>query len=100
MRIPSPGFETSGAAVISTRRWVTVGRSPPGLRFAKAQAKKCVDICIHKALDSTNGGTMEFDGFDWDEGNRAKCQKHGVSVAEIEGLFRRPVVILPDKENP
>lgn len=27
---------------------------------------------------------MEFDGFDWDEGNRAKCQKHGVSLAEIE----------------
>lgn len=27
---------------------------------------------------------ISFDGFDWDEGNRAKCQKHGVSVAEIE----------------
>ena len=23
-------------------------------------------------------------GFDWDAGNRAKCQKHGVSVAEVE----------------
>lgn len=29
----------------------------------------------------------EFTGFDWDEGNREKCQKHGVPVAEIEGLF-------------
>ena len=27
------------------------------------------------------------DGFDWDAGNRAKCQKHGVSVAAIEGMF-------------
>jgi uncharacterized DUF497 family protein len=27
---------------------------------------------------------IRFDGFDWDEGNRAKCQKHGVSLAEIE----------------
>lgn len=27
---------------------------------------------------------MQLDGFDWDEGNRAKCKKHGVSIAEIE----------------
>jgi uncharacterized DUF497 family protein len=26
-------------------------------------------------------------GFDWDEGNREKCQKHGVSIAEIESVF-------------
>ncbi len=35
-------------------------------------------------------------GFDWDTGNRAKCQKHGVSVDEIEELFARPIMILPD----
>ena len=35
-------------------------------------------------------------GFDWDPGNRAKCQKHGVSVEEVEGLFNRPLLILPD----
>jgi uncharacterized protein len=39
-------------------------------------------------------------GFDWDRGNRDKCQKHGMSIEEIEGVFTRPVVILPDKENP
>ena len=27
---------------------------------------------------------MDFDGFDWDDGNREKCRKHGVSVADIE----------------
>jgi uncharacterized protein len=43
---------------------------------------------------------MEFAGFDWDGGNRKKCQKHGISIAEIESVFSRPVVILPDKENP
>jgi uncharacterized protein len=43
--------------------------------------------------------TVEFDGFDWDNGNREKCQKHGLPIAEIESLFGRPVVILPDKEN-
>ncbi len=26
-------------------------------------------------------------GFDWDDGNLGKCQKHGVSVAEIEALL-------------
>lgn len=31
---------------------------------------------------------VEFDGFDWDEGNREKCQKHGVSLAEIEQALR------------
>ncbi|MBI2719502.1 MAG: BrnT family toxin [Rhizobiales bacterium] len=27
-------------------------------------------------------------GFDWDEGNRDKCRKHGVAIATIEALFR------------
>lgn len=35
-------------------------------------------------------------GFEWDRGNRKKCQEHGVSVAEIEDLFTRPVMVLPD----
>lgn len=39
---------------------------------------------------------LKVSGFDWDEGNRAKCQRHGVSPAEIEGLFERPVLIVPD----
>ena len=43
---------------------------------------------------------MEFAGFDWDVGNRTKCKKHGLSIAEIESLFNRTIIILPDKENP
>lgn len=39
---------------------------------------------------------MEVAGFDWDRGNRAKCQKHGVSVEAIEALFAGRVAILPD----
>ncbi|MEM9990842.1 MAG: BrnT family toxin [Bacteroidota bacterium] len=27
------------------------------------------------------------DSFDWDAGNQQKCQKHGVSIEEIEYLF-------------
>ena len=39
---------------------------------------------------------MEFDGFDWDRGNREKCQRHGVSLAEIESLFRGVPLVGPD----
>ncbi len=39
---------------------------------------------------------LQANGFDWDRGNRAKCEKHGLSVAVIEGLFERPLAILPD----
>ena len=42
---------------------------------------------------------MEFDGFDWDRGNREKCQKHGVSLAEIEELFRGFVLAGPDARH-
>jgi hypothetical protein len=39
---------------------------------------------------------LEANGFDWDKGNRAKCEKHGLSISAIEGLFARPLAILPD----
>jgi hypothetical protein len=38
-------------------------------------------------------------GFDWDDGNRGKCLKHGVSVAEVEALFTRPLAIRPDARH-
>lgn len=38
---------------------------------------------------------MLFDGFDWDRGNGAKCQKHGLSIALIESLFDRPLALIP-----
>ena len=42
----------------------------------------------------------EFHGFDWDHGNNKKCQKHGVSIAEIEDLFLRNALRLePDIFN-
>ena len=41
-----------------------------------------------------------FSGFDWDEGNREKCRRHGVSVIEIEDLFRiGPLAVRPDPEH-
>jgi uncharacterized DUF497 family protein len=39
---------------------------------------------------------LKVAGFDWDDGNRDKCEKHGVSREVIEELFSRPVAIEPD----
>ncbi len=39
---------------------------------------------------------LEVAGFEWDKGNRDKCQKHGVALAAIEGLFRGPLAVFPD----
>lgn len=36
------------------------------------------------------------EGFDWDEENRQKCQKHGGSVGEIETLFSGTPLVAPD----
>jgi uncharacterized DUF497 family protein len=30
---------------------------------------------------------MAADGFDWDDGNRDKCRKHGLALAEIEAFL-------------
>ena len=35
-------------------------------------------------------------GFDWDEGNRKKCQKHGVTLEEIETALGGPLRVFPD----
>ena len=42
---------------------------------------------------------MHFSGIQWDRGNRAKCQKHGVTIAEIEHLFQNDPGIAPDIDH-
>jgi hypothetical protein len=42
---------------------------------------------------------MEFSGFDWDDGNRSKCQKPGVSVETVEYIFDSGLMILPDEAH-
>ena len=37
-----------------------------------------------------------IDGFDWDSGNLQKCQKHGLSVAEIEAFLLSDPRTAPD----
>jgi uncharacterized DUF497 family protein len=38
-------------------------------------------------------------GFDWNHGNRDKCQSHGVSIAEIEMVFRGSIALFPDSRH-
>jgi uncharacterized protein len=43
--------------------------------------------------------TVRVQGFDWDRGNRAKCQKHGASIVEIEELFQNEPRVAPDPKH-
>ena|SRR5688572_14585838 len=42
---------------------------------------------------------IEVTGFDWDAGNRRKCQKHGVSCEEIEALLIGDPMVAPDPKH-
>ena len=40
---------------------------------------------------------MEYVGFDWNEGNSRKNEKHGVAKAEVEQAFlNRPLIVASD----
>ena len=41
----------------------------------------------------------KISGFDWDRGNRTKCEKHGITVEAIEDVFSRQIIILPDETH-
>ena len=43
--------------------------------------------------------TFRVSGFDWDDGNRKKCQQHGVSLAEIEALFVGGPLVAPTPKH-
>jgi len=42
---------------------------------------------------------IRAEGFEWDEGNIAKCQKHGLSLEEIEAFFRSKIFVAPDLKH-
>jgi uncharacterized DUF497 family protein len=42
---------------------------------------------------------LRCSGFDWDDGNRSKCQKHGVSISEIEYVFLHSPRVAPDPKH-
>ncbi len=43
--------------------------------------------------------TRVIAGFDWDRGNRQKCQKHGVSLLQIEMVFSGMPRVAPDPRH-
>jgi uncharacterized DUF497 family protein len=40
-----------------------------------------------------------FQGFEWDDGNLSKVQKHGVGIAEIEIFFEKKIILFPDTKH-
>ena len=43
---------------------------------------------------------MEFTGFEWDEGNSRKNEKHGVTKAEVEQAFlNMPLIVATDAKH-
>ena len=42
---------------------------------------------------------FKVSGFDWDDANRGKCQRHGVTLAEIEQVFQGNVAVAPDLKH-
>lgn len=38
-------------------------------------------------------------GFDWDDANVSKCQKHGITIPEIEFLFQNDPLVLYDARH-
>lgn len=37
-----------------------------------------------------------MDGFDWDDGNREKCRKHGLTLEEVEHILTAPLAVTAD----
>ena len=42
---------------------------------------------------------MDIQGFDWDDGNRVKCQSHGVNLEEVESVFVNQPRVYPNVKH-
>lgn len=42
---------------------------------------------------------IHVDGFDWDNGNHSKVQKHGISIKDIERLFSDELLYFEDEKH-
>ena len=43
--------------------------------------------------------SFRVEGFEWDEGNLGKCQKHGLTQEEIEEFFHGQLFVAPDVKH-
>jgi uncharacterized DUF497 family protein len=72
----------------------SVDPTPTEFRFIPSLDER-IYICIGCTMME-----LRISGFDfWDEGNRAKCQKHGLSIAQVEALFAHNPRIAPDPKH-
>jgi uncharacterized DUF497 family protein len=67
------------------------------LRRQGGEGSAAIVACIYNCVGYLDENGLG--GFDWDRGNVSKCQKHGVSVAEIESLFGSGLLVLPDSAH-
>jgi len=42
---------------------------------------------------------LQYDGFDWNEGNIQKAQRHGVTLEEIKDFFDQLLLVLEDHRH-
>ena len=42
---------------------------------------------------------LNASGFNWDDGNRVKCTRHGLTIDEIESVFLDTLILLPDHDH-
>jgi len=43
---------------------------------------------------------LKFAGFDWDDGNLSKCEKHGITRASIEWMLENEITLFDDPHDP
>jgi uncharacterized DUF497 family protein len=68
-------------------------------RFAQKRNNKIILTMYIQKYKHKNMKNMQTSGFQWDRGSREKCQKHGVSIEEIEFVFSHEVAVRPDEEH-
>lgn len=39
---------------------------------------------------------MKVNGFDWDDGNKTKCQAHGLTIEDIQSVFYNAPFVSPN----
>ena len=84
-----------GSVKISHQRWHSDAGSIAFRRSRQAKLSNfCIYICISYYYHEISCCRIRLD-----DGNRGKCQKHGVSIAEIEALFLRVPRVAPDPRH-
>ena len=80
----------------SLHRFARSDAARPGPLEIIAATLPMLDSCIYINLYTDSMDIRLASGFEWDDGNLAKCQKHGVSIGDIEAVFRNQPMVSSD----